>query len=340
MPFGSRGRSVAITGACGYLGTRLIQAFEEDSRYERIVALDVRRPSVPLAKTQFHRVDLTLPTAGAMVASALANASVDTVVHLAFLYEAAHRSEWVHELESVGTMHVLDACAETGVRSIVHWSQTWCYGARPDHPNYLTEDHPLDETSRSPYIVDKIDAERQVVDYGRQHSDVAVAVLRTAPMVARGIQTVATRYLSMPVVATVMGYDPLIQCVYGEDVVDMFKLAVDRSVDGTYNVVGRQVLPLKTFLAVLEKPTLPIPMPAMRLGTGLLWSTQFGRFPSEFVDYLRYLCVADGGKASRELGWVARFSMADMAIELRMRRGRGPRSGSAIMSKQGARGGS
>jgi len=323
MAFGSHGRSVAVTGACGYLGTRLIQAFEEDRRYERIVALDVRRPSVPFAKTEFHRVDLTLPTAGAMVAAALANASVDTVVHLAFLYEAAHRVEWVHELESVGTMHVLDACAETGVRSIVHWSRTWCYGARPDHPNYLTEDHSLDETSSSPYIVDKIDAERQVAEYGLRHTDVAVAILRTAPMVARGVQTVAIRYLSMPVVPTAMGYDPLVQFVHGEDVVDCFKLAVDRSVDGTYNVVGRQVLPLKTFLAVMGKPTVPILAPVMRLGAGVLWSTQFGRFPAEFVDYLRYLCVADGSKAERELGWVARFSMADMASELASHSGRG-----------------
>jgi len=34
-----------------------------------------------------------------------------------------------------------------------------------------------------------------------------------------------------------------------------------------------------------------------------LWATQLVGSPPSFLDFLLYLCVADGAKAKRELGW-------------------------------------
>src|SRR5215213_4135268 len=111
------GRVVAITGACTFLGTELIRRLEEDPRYARVLALDVRPPPVPLgdrsAKTRFVKIDLTQPTIDAEIATLLDHEHVDTVVHGAFLSHPTHASEWAHELEDVGTMHVLNACASS-----------------------------------------------------------------------------------------------------------------------------------------------------------------------------------------------------------------------------------
>src|SRR5438105_14592195 len=38
-------RVVAVTGACTYLGGELLRRLEEDPRYSRILALDVRPPA-------------------------------------------------------------------------------------------------------------------------------------------------------------------------------------------------------------------------------------------------------------------------------------------------------
>src|SRR3954469_7399540 len=90
-------RVVAVTGAYSFQGAELIKRLEEDRRYFRVVAIDIRKPSFPLTKTQFHKVDLTLPTADAEIAQILKRERVETFVHTAFLSSPTHNSTWAHE---------------------------------------------------------------------------------------------------------------------------------------------------------------------------------------------------------------------------------------------------
>ena len=41
----------------------------------------------------------------------------------------------------------------------------------------------------------------------------------------------------------------------------------------------------------------------------MLWATQLVGSPPSFLDFLLYLCVADGSKAKRELGFSPRLSI-------------------------------
>src|SRR5438876_799894 len=136
-------RIVAVTGAYSYMGAELIRRLEQDRRYYRVLAIDIRKPSFPLSKTQFHKVDLTLPTADAEIATILSREQVETVVHAAFLSVPTHNSAWAHEFENIGTVHVLNACSQSRIRKFILWSSTIVYGANPLNPNFLTEDHPL-----------------------------------------------------------------------------------------------------------------------------------------------------------------------------------------------------
>jgi UDP-glucose 4-epimerase len=131
-------RVVAVTGACTFLGCALLRRLEEDPRTTRVLALDVRPPPVTGAKIEFVKLDLTQPTVDGDLATLLAAAQVDTFVHGAFLSHPTHASEWAHELEDVGTMHVLNACAGVEPRRFVLISTTLVYGAHPKNPNFLT----------------------------------------------------------------------------------------------------------------------------------------------------------------------------------------------------------
>jgi nucleoside-diphosphate-sugar epimerase len=77
---------------------------------------------------------------------------VDTFLHLAFLASPTHASAWAHELESVGTMHVLNACRERPVHKFILWSQTILYGAHPSNPNFFPESHPLRGNKESRFL--------------------------------------------------------------------------------------------------------------------------------------------------------------------------------------------
>ena len=65
-------------------------------------------------------------------------------------------------------------------------------------------------------------------------------------------------------------------------------------------------LPLLSALHLSGKIPVPVPHPAAHLLAELLWSSGLGVAPGPFVDYARYLFVADGEKARRELGFAAR----------------------------------
>jgi UDP-glucose 4-epimerase len=305
----SRDRVVAITGASTYLGTELIKLLEADPRYQRVLALDIRRPHLPpdLIKTEHHPVDLTVPTVGSQLATLLHG--VDTVVHGAFLSFPTHAASWAHELEDVGTMHVLDACAQVAPARFLLLSTTMVYGPTAGNPNWLTERAPLRGLPGSRYVTDKVRAEAQVARHADQHSETGVAVLRFAPLLGPTVTSYATRFFSRPIAPVLMGHDPLLQFVHESDAVQALKRAVDRDVVGPFNIVGEGVLPYSTVLALMGR--IPIPMPhfvARRLYRAL-WATQIAATPPTFLDFLRYLCVADGSRAERELGFRPRYDI-------------------------------
>src|SRR5690349_9722012 len=173
-----QGRVAAITGACTYLGQELIRRLEEDPRYERVLLLDVRDPTVKTtaSKVTFYNVDLTQPTVDDDLATLLDREKVDTVVHGAFLSHPTHAQEWAHELEDVGTMHVLNACAEVAPPRLVMVSTTLVYGAHPRNPNFLAETAELRGHRDSRFINDKVRAEKQALRFARDHAT-RVAIL-------------------------------------------------------------------------------------------------------------------------------------------------------------------
>src|SRR5476649_1436195 len=151
------GRVVAMTGACTFLGHELLRRLEEDPRYSRVLALDIRPPALgPTGKVQFVKIDLTQPTVDGELATLLQREDVDTFVHGAFLSHPTHAADWAHELEDVGTMHVLNACAGVEPRRLVMISTTLVYGADPKNPNFLVEDAELLGHRDSRFINDKV----------------------------------------------------------------------------------------------------------------------------------------------------------------------------------------
>lgn len=302
-------RVVAVTGAASFLGRELIRRLEADRRYTKVLAIDLRKPAVPLAKTQHHRIDLTLPSADGDLAALWTREQVDTVVHAAFLSTPTHSATWAHELEVIGTMYVLNACGAARVRKLVLSSTTLCYGARPDNPNFLDERHELRGHPRSRFVTDKLEAERLTQRFAGENRDTVVTILRSAATLGPTIGNFASRFFARPVCPVLMGYDPLLQLLHESDAVDGFELAVRLDRPGAYNLVSPGVLPYSTILALMGR--LPLPMPtffAYPLSRAL-WLTQAFDSPPSFLDLLRYLCVADGAKAERELGFRPRYDI-------------------------------
>jgi UDP-glucose 4-epimerase len=297
------------------LGTNLIGLLEEDPAVRTIVCLDTEAPTTAGKKSRFYNVNLTEALAEERLAEILSAEAVEVVIHLAFLDSPTHSTAFAHELESVGTMHVINACRRTKVHKIVMRSQTLLYGAHPTNPNYLSEKHPLRARRKESFFADKIEAETEVLRFGKPGQGRIATVLRLAPMIGPTIDNFITRYLSHRLTPTVLGFDPLWQFVHEADAVRALRLAALYDAPGVFNIVGEGVLPLRTVIKLAGRSALPLPRSFASGVTAALWLSQLAEAPPAFFDYLQYICVADGALAKKELGFEPLYTSREALID-------------------------
>lgn len=211
-------------------------------------------------------------------------------------------------------MRLLNAARQASVRKLVLWSQTLLYGAHPTNPNFLSERHPLRAPHGEPFFSDKIEAEAEANRFAQRTGNL-VTILRTAPVVGPTVKNYLSKYLARRLVPTMMGFDPLWQFLHEADAIAAFKVAIFRDVPGTFNIVGDGVLPLTTVIKLAGRVALPVPHPLFPPMVGALWLAQLSEAPPGFLDYLRYICVADGEKAAVEMGFRAAYTTREALID-------------------------
>jgi UDP-glucose 4-epimerase len=309
---------IALTGTRGVVGNALAAKLCEDEGCRRLILLDLAPPKRALRRAAFYRIDLTDPRASTRIADVIDREEPDVLVHLAFLQNPIRDPSYEHELESVGSMHLLHALVDRPKPpALLLGSSTLVYGAHPDNPNFLTEDAPLRGRKGYPLVEEKVDVERQVAEF-RDTKGVPVVVLRTASLLGPGCPSLAARYFQLRAVPTVLGFNPLIQLLHPDDAVEAYLLALRRlgtnGGSGTYNVVGRGVLPLLAAVRLAGRRNLPLPGFAAAAMLDTLFQAGAAIAPGAHLDYLRYLCVADGSRAAEELGFTARYSTRDAVL--------------------------
>ncbi|MBI3725153.1 hypothetical protein HY251_14565 [bacterium] len=118
-------------------------------------------------------------------------------------------------------------------------------------------------------------------------------------------------YVNASPVPTLLGFDPMLDLVHEDDVVNAIVLALEARQSGIYNLPGPGAVPLSTVLRALERTPLPIPHV---LAPGAAWLlNKAGIFPfdSAHVDFLRYPLVLSGERAKDELGYLPRVSLEE-----------------------------
>lgn len=291
---------IAITGLQTFAARGLAARLLERTPQLRVVGFDLRRPFRLDDRIRFHRVDLSEPAAGDRIAELLRRERVDALVHCAFRREPTLDLEMDHEVETIGSIQIMNACAAAKVKRLVVASSTMLYGPHPDNPNFLTEQHPLRGHPEAHCIVNRVEMESLLTAWIEKHTDTEVTVLRPCWTFGPTHWDHVVRYFALPIAPMLMGYDPLLQLVHEEDVVSAFERAVLAPHPGIFNVVGRGVLPLSTLLRLAGKRILSLPSPLLYRMAYYPTQQQIGDPPAAFYDYLRYLWVADGSR-----GWDA-----------------------------------
>lgn len=317
-------RSVAITGLESFVGLRLAERLLASSAPPHLVGLDLRVPRRLEGRLRFHRVDLTEPTADSVVAEILEKERCEAVVHAAFLQRPYADREYLHELEVIGSLHVMNAAAVAGVRKLVVTSTAQVYGAHPDNPNFLTEAHPLRAQRDAHAVRARAEMDTLLGLFAERHPSLVVSSLRPCWVMGPSIDSSVIDHFGSERVTTLLGFDPLLQFIHEEDLIDAAELALTVDAPGPLNLAGEAALPLSTLLRLAGKKRRPIPHPLLYRLDYLpsLWRS--GDPPAGFFDFLRFLWVVDTARASELLGFRPRYSTKEawmsFVVSRRLRR--------------------
>lgn len=240
------GKIVLVTGAARQLGGRFVRRIQRDPGVDRVIALDAVTPGHQLGDAEFVLADIRQSA----IARILAEHSVDTVVHLDVSAKAsgAGGRTTVKETNVIGTMQLLGACQKSpAVQRLVVKSSTNVYGSAPRDPAVFTETTPPKSLPSGGFAKDTVEVEGYVRGFARRRPDVAVCVLRFANILGPEPDSPLADYLTLPVLPTVLGYDPRLQFVHEDDVVDVLEIAAREPRrgtlnSGTFNIAGDGVL--------------------------------------------------------------------------------------------------
>ncbi|WP_241661043.1 NAD-dependent epimerase/dehydratase family protein [Thermomonospora catenispora] len=302
----SAARVVLVTGVSRFLGARVASALQAEPGIERVIGVDTVPPTAPLGRTEFVRVDIRTPS----IAKIISAERVDTVVHCSLETAQYGPRAKVKELNVIGTMQLLAACQRSpDVRKLVVRSTAAVYGSSPRDPAVFTEtDEPVEAPS-SGSAKDATEVEGYVRGLQRRRSDLTVTVLRFANFLGPDVDSPVTRYLRLPVVPTVLGFDPRLQFVHADDGAEVLRRMTLEDHPGCFNVAGDGVLLLSQALRRAGRPSVPVPEASVQLfgGLGRRFAGLSG-FSSELLRWLMYGRVIDCSKLAAELRWRPAYS--------------------------------
>jgi UDP-glucose 4-epimerase len=304
-------RRVLVTGLSSQLGGRLAQTLERDPRIEAIIGVDTSDPMHEFERTEFVRVD----TEHARIRRIVTAAAIDTVVDTRLVVDAMEVSlSRAHEVNVAGTRNILEACH--GIGKLVFKSSADWYGCGPEDPAFFTEDMDRRHPPRSAIERDVIEAERAVLEFAARNRASTVTVLRIASGIGAEMRGSHMTLLGLPVVPSMLGFDPRQQFIHEEDIVGVLEHSVRQEVPGTLNAAGDGVLPLSEVCSLLGRPMLPLVPP---------WGTAFAaaqarrlglRIPVELIHQLRYGRGLDNRRLKAS-GYAFRYTTREALLKLR-----------------------
>ena len=218
------GQVVLVTGVAGDLGRRFAAQLSRSPEIDRVIGVDVVPPRGDLGQADFVRADIRNP----VIAKVIVRERVDTVVHtsVAATPAAAGGRTSMKELNVIGTMQLLAACQQSpDVRKLVVKSSAAVYGASNRDPAMFTEGMNAKRLPSSGFAKDITEVESYTRGFARRRPDVAVTTLRIANVIGPQMTSAMTGYFRLPVIPTVLGFNPRLQFVHEQDALDVLEHA-------------------------------------------------------------------------------------------------------------------
>lgn len=297
----TRRRNILITGAAGYLGRKLVARLHADPGVH-LVATDVR----PVAEAQrfpevtYGQLDVRDPD----LASWIDRQAIHTVVHLAAIVTPSKgsRRDFEYSVDVEGTENVLAACIGHRVRRLIVTSSGAAYGYHPDHPEWLSEEHPLRGNHAFAYAWHKRLVEERLAEARRLHPHLEQTVLRLGTVLGDGVDNPISRLFDKPRIFGIRGGDSRFVFVWDEDMAACLQRAIEGPT-GIFNVAGSGALSLRQLARRMGKPYHELPAALVRCALAVAKPLGLTRYGPEQVRFVQYRPVLDNRRLIEDFGF-------------------------------------
>ena len=313
---------VLVTGVANYWGGQLAGRLIEISQQENlhVIGLDSEPPETEIKELDFIQADIRNP----LLVELLRSENVHTVCHLIFM-ESTRPSESNFDVNVMGTMKVLGACAEAGVRKVILKSSMAVYGALPQNPAFITEEHPIQGSRAFGYVRDLVEIEAFCNGFRRQVPEMILTILRFSSIIGPKCGSPFTRFLKQPWAPTLLGFDPQMQVIHEKDVIQALVHAIQHDLPGVFNIAAEGNLPLSKIMGLAAKMSIPVfhLFAYWGLGAARGAGMKTGAYFPIDLDYIRFSWVGDLARMRSEFGFVPQYTaeeaLREFAGEQRMR---------------------
>ncbi|MGE3635894.1 MAG: NAD-dependent epimerase/dehydratase family protein, partial [Sandaracinaceae bacterium] len=232
-------RTLLVTGALGSFGRVAVRWLAQDPRFE-VYAVDVRDldtrkgsgPSPIPDGVHYQKLDVRKRGFEDLVRKIHPEAIIHLAMVRRFGFDAAQR----HRINFEGTAKVFEVGRRLNVKKMVFSSRATVYGALPDQPQFVTEEHPPSAGRTFPEMQDLVAADLYVSQMLWRYPDVETVLLRPVNVLGPSVSTLLNRYLGRRRVFTVLGFDPIQQVLHESDLGLAFERALQPGVRGVFNV--------------------------------------------------------------------------------------------------------
>lgn len=295
-----------ITGGSGYIGSRLVERLARDEATERIVICDVRPPRTARPKVVYERLDVT---DRADVRALLERERPDTLVHLAFVLNPIHDQDAMYEIDVNGTSNVLEGAAAADIDHVLVTSSATAYGAFPDNPVPIDEEHPVRGVPDFEYARDKAESDRICQLWAARHPERTMTIVRPCVVFGPTVENFIVRLLTkQPFLADLGGEPPDVQFVHEDDLVDALVGLLEGRHGGAFNVAGDGAMTLRQCAEVIGLPVRRVPRRLYWRLAAALWRLRLSEAPPGYLHFVVNPWMVSNAKLKATLGWEPRYT--------------------------------
>src|SRR3954468_4618364 len=319
------GKTVAITGASGNVGTALLRRLTGSGAAE-IRALARRQPPdvAPYDEVRWHLADLGEVASEQVLAEFLDG--VDAVVHLAWALQPGRHPEALRLANVGGPRRVVRAAIAAGVEHVVHMSSLGAYAPGASSTK-VTEDWPTTGIPTSQYSRDKAEAERAVRELLGRHPETVGTIVRPTLVLQPPAASEIGRYFLGPVVLGLGRLLPpplahllplplpglAVSFVHADDVADALERILDRRAPGAFILAADPLMDGDAIARALGTVRVPVPRIALRTALSAAFHARLVPTEPGWLDLGRRAPALDSTRARKLLDW-APFHRGDEVL--------------------------